>query len=314
MKKVILGLAALGLMACSNNDGSKANTGDGALIPNQISEKPLVQKAALNDAQKEEIQKFMAGSNLIPESDLIVTPKIESDTQKNRRLEKIQKLSKDQKEILDGLVANCDAPAPTEATEGDTNKAGSKSTTKSKSSVSGAQCPIQYEEDSVSENLVQSTNIDSIQAEYDKSHDSKAYENLKMVQNIKTSIDSHMKVVEAELQKKSGVLERSSTTSSSGVLVVSGMKASTYTRSSGQYSAQTMSGSAITVDATNEFLVNSDQKTSGYFRFDFHMPSSEPTLQVYVTPEGKRYYLNGQQMSEQEMKDLFGNSFSFDIN
>jgi hypothetical protein len=123
-----------------------------------------------------------------------------------------------------------------------------------------------------------------------------------------------MTVLDPDLQKKSGILERSSTDSSTGVLVVSEMKGSTYTRSTGQYSAKTVSGQTITVDATNEFLTDREQKTSGYFRYDFHMPSSEPTLQVYITPESKRYYLNGQEMSEQQMKDMFGNSFSFEIN
>ncbi len=293
MKKLVVLLAVMSLLACSKNDDHSSG---GSGPENESRE--LVNKPELTKDQNTEIKEIMAKFSLMPNTALLLGSATESESAKTEREAKIQKLGSESKQIFDKVKDSCEISAPKQTVSGDQKKVGSKEVVKSVASIDGSKCPIQYKENGSEESEVIETNAE----------DSKTtQENLKQKSKSSATVSTALKVTGQDLQTQVGFKESTTESTRTDLFQVNGQNGNLTSKNLSNATVVTAQDKKIKMRQLFEFK-NEGDKVEYYLRLDMDFPSSSPTIQIIKKADDKEQtiYLNGKKVTADQLQDLFG--------
>jgi hypothetical protein len=293
MKKLVVLLAVLSLMACSKNEDHPSGSSS---VDNESHE--LVTKPELTKDQNAEIKEITSKASLMPKTSLLLAPESESESEKTERQARIEKLGSESKQIFDKLKDSCELGAPKKTVTGDQKKVGSKEVVKTLASIDGAKCPIQYKESSTDESVVIETNLDSIQGKNDT---------LKQKSKSSATESTSLKVIGQDLQGQVGFKEVTTESTRSDLFQVNGKNGDLTSKNLSHSTIVTAQDKKIKFRQLIEFM-NQGDKFDYYSRLDMDFPSSSPTIQIIKKTDDKEQtiYLNGKKITTEQLQEIFG--------
>lgn len=312
MKKIVVLVAALSLAACSKDDGG-SKSGQKPSVLNH----PIVSAQKLNDNQKEEIHSLMSKNQLAPDLHLILAPADDGQDSKARKEKQIKEMSPEKKKIYDQILADCKVDSPATVKSGELNEAGSKQISDFLGTLSGEKCPVAASKQDHSETTVVESNMKALQDEYQRTGDASVFQRFAAKYNISDRQETSNKILDPQLQAQLGQKEQSSVMESSGsasTVGIDGKGGDTSFVSKGTLSLVTLNDQKVTAEIQLE-IARSNGKQELYMEANFKFPSSNAVVQAFLDKDGgKKYFLNGEEMTEDQMKKIFGDNFSVQAN
>lgn len=282
MKRILLFASALALAACSNGGSSNSNPAPG---PGQLGNHPIANKTALTDSQKMTIKNFSAKMEKMPDSGLFLPSQNETDTERQKRYQKQNKLSPEGKINFDKIQNNCQFQFP--------QTIGSDQNSTVTSSIGGQGCPIGFNQTIKSESTGQPDGKSS---------------------TFKTSTSANLVVLDPVMASQVGIVKSTTNFSMSGSFVFGEQTYSSYMNGKGGVTLQTVSGQNASMSMSME-MASSEVGSKSYTEVTMNLDSISATVQVFVESSQNqqpsvKLYLNGQPTTEQELKAIFGDNFS----
>ncbi len=292
LKSVVLGLAAV-LTACSNGGGSSSTGSSQVVAPNDFTiEQPS--GTPLTQVQMSQLRSLI-GAHLSVHPDLLFA-KTDSK-ERARQASLLRRLNSEQKQKLNWLRSSCSI---TSSPAGDARfaslTAGQVAQQTQSKSVSGANCPLQYSENSqLTFTLTQFSGSDySMQVQ---------------------GTTSEAKSVSDSFVGNGNIKAQQSQQATRGVITRTGMKTSNYMQASSNGSITLKNGTVIqtrmVAESFTEFYSNGSsnesEKTKSVVMFEFLQ--GQRRVQAYIrtaTNGQKEYFLNGQRISTQTFEWIFG--------
>lgn len=301
-------ILALGLTSCTSGNDKHEPAGEAPLVVPDHIEKVTVDSVPLSDAQISELKEFVKIGRKIPDGSLVWKEKNESQTEIDRRNEKIEALDADGKAILARINADCEIqhPVTTSTPENQMPTAGSVTTQDKKSLIAGNRCPVNFE--SVERQVVTFSSFNPETSEYSGT----------FVQ----SGSAKQVVVAEDLIEISNVVDISTQTSGRGISEHSKASNRSYFETTITGAITTKSKKAVGIAASTKLLSLGKGEEPKHIQFSyvlkFKMETFEVVLVVYADQikggESKTSFnLNGKELSEQEAKDIFGSGFNFTV-
>lgn len=287
MKRIMLFASALALAACTNSESSKPIEGH---IPEKLEDRPVIIRTPLTSAEMRTIKNLNAKVSKMPEATLFLPAADEYSSKKAERLEKISKLEQDGKLIYDRIQNNCQFGFP--------QKTGSEEFSTVTSSINGNNCPIHFTEQN--------------QSQVTKQPDGKKY-------IVKVASLSNLQILDPSMQNLVGHTKSRINFSANGVFAYPEEDPSSYTTymsGSGGITLQTLNGQNAAMNASFEML-RRGEKFSAYMEVNYTLGSISATVQVYSDEDrdskNSKFFLNGQPITETELKDTFGDNFHMEM-
>jgi hypothetical protein len=286
MKKLILlasAFSAAALVACTEHGSSDAPPAQGVL-PTSLSEHALVSKPPLTPQEKFVLKSFSDRMQVLPD------PTAVGDEKGRRRLTPAARMN------LKRLQAKCDIVSPKNRSQ-DPNPYDNVKPVDTVTVIAGRQCPINYRSQTHSETVNQTTS----------GSDS--------VATFVTTARSDNRIVARDLQAQSGTLGSTVVAQFDGTISRQGPITRSFQKGTSQFVITLVDGRTVTVDMRLENVANETLRDS-YVEATFNMGfATPPTLQMFQSrANGTRAYLNGQPISELELKQLFGSNFKMMMN
>lgn len=304
MKKIVLAITVLSLAVACNKDDSKVKPA--SAFPDHL-EKQSAPSTPLNDAQVNELSHFMKGFAKIPGGELLLKEKDESKSSTERRERKISVLDADGMRNLTQIKENCTIqdPIQTQTPANAMPTAGSVLKQNKVSKISGKICPVLYEESSDSTYTYSRFNYKENEKTVDTSG---SY--------TKTTLGKQ-EVLSEEMSTNANYVRAIHKSSSKGNFETSNLNSSWYMEADLDSTFTTRTGATITYIGSVKYLsrdlgVGKKHAETSYL-IKLHIPSAEVVLSMFAVRDGtvttNSFNLNGRDLSETEIKNIFGKSF-----
>jgi hypothetical protein len=306
----LLACFSLGLSACTGFKDQTPASGGGSLIPESLKPRAILSGPELTSANKEELKSyFNTTPNASSISDMLEADKSESENHKKKREEKIKALSGEAKSLYDLMKANCTASTDEEViTDSKYEKTGDVSERKSTVSLNGNSCPLNKNNESHQKTVVLESNLEQLNREYEANKDPNVFDKYKVV--LQVDFDGTNKTeMGLGLQKQIGLVSTSMEFTGHGAFETGGKNSNSHmifkaniegVRVDGRISG-TMDIEALKLNGVS----NSD--------ITVRLTLNDGTpVALQIRNEGKEtiVYLNGQQISTEELSDLFSSDFN----
>ncbi|MES3038580.1 MAG: hypothetical protein V4736_11805 [Bdellovibrionota bacterium] len=294
LKTALVLSLALALNGCSNGSSSPAAAPANEL-PTALGEPAISQKPMLNVVEKDVLKAVFANSNEIPGVSLYLIKPNETESEKAERLKKTAALSNAAKATLVDIQSQCKLVMPTQIQDGQLKpEAGSSVVQTSNASASGAACPVNVVTGSKSTTTIIESTADFSAAKFSTAG---------------TSSENQL-VISDELQRRTRISATGNQMTFSALSVSANNTFGMHMNMSGRLTMSHLDYGQVTADIKADILSKGTPagtpQSEANLSMNIRLANIDADVQMIQKNDHKRYYLNGQQLTEKEFKAIFG--------
>jgi hypothetical protein len=289
---VISSALALTISACSSGGGGGA-AAPTPTVPENLSQHAVTKLPALTDTQKASVKTFFADNavNKFPDTSLFF--KTNNETDEETRLQKINALNPDQKNVFYGIVDKCQVANPA-TSSGQMAHEGDQATTTTNQSINGNGCPIDF-----SGTSVQSATLNKLDTNSGET-----------TVSFQVAVNSVNKIIDPAFSQQVNLKNSTSHLTGNGVVHFNGSTGDQETYfaiSPSTMSVTLVNDQTFTVTMSGETLIRNGQ-VKVYGDMSFNVQGMDIEIQMTIDGANKGILVNGEQLTDQQFKDLFGDS------
>lgn len=299
--KLVLISLFVGLAACSKSDDKKSPKTE---IPENVTMGGPSGKA-LTLEEKAALKGDFKNAKLTSAVELSYLPRKESQEEYRKRMDRLAKLNPEQKELVRAIQASCAFNQPEEVSENASDiKVGSQNRWRKTSSIYGATCPVRSTNNSRTLTTITELKINNQKFE-------------SLAGNIEGSMEFDGAIIDPVWSSKVNMNALNVKGGFTGGVTYTGGTMKVYLRGALTGYYQLASGARVPVRVELETLQKEENgQKSEQSILAYNMDRAGGAVQLYeskIVRAGQttvQYFLNGQQISEQEREEIFDSAFN----